>query len=619
MAISKNKKISYSKLQSLLIKQPFLVWSSIDSLENEEDEDDIFDFDDFLDVEVETTTISQVQAKMFGSVEKKFITKYSDEHNAILIVGQNNEERYSNTIKALFDKSIDVLINPVFMIQYNGYKIIANYSIFSKREMKISNFKISTSTKRKDIIKFFYDYHFFTFFKNLFNKDDFEENYKFKLGDDNSWLQKEINDLEIIVLATKLFEKGEIDFFTSDHINTGTTSRSDSEAIKNWNFYDAQIKKVGKGLNAKGNNDEDHSIIDIVKSNCHKIIMFDDFKYYIDKIIELNESELYKSVQTISEKDVSVFAPEPEFKKILEINDSFYQGWSNKVIPKKYISENPDGNEMGIYLSELETAKQIIKLINKEVDIEISEENENIVKDLINKINKGINVWYDFEGFSLVEPPLRGILPFQQVVAQVSIITTEGTKKSDIGISDNFVYDTLNYTNDFFVDIINNIYNKKASNYIVFNRGYENARLKEMVANLNNSKHKCADECKEKVEEMINKTIDLADYFFCSVNKTPIITIPSLKGMYSIKKIEKFITEKKANLLSMEFSNIAYSTLEIKNGTQAMDILNNRALGNIGDASWKEQVEYLKQYCENDVKSMITVYYLIESHIKTPR
>ena len=43
----------------------------------------------------------------------------------------------------------------------------------------------------------------------------------------------------------------------------------------------------------------------------------------------------------------------------------------------------------------------------------------------------------------------------------------------------------------------------------------------------------------------------------------------------------------------------------------AMNKAMQRYLNTIGDQEWKANVKMLKEYCENDVKAMIMVYYFI--------
>lgn len=81
--------------------------------------------------------------------------------------------------------------------------------------------------------------------------------------------------------------------------------------------------------------------------------------------------------------------------------------------------------------------------------------------------------------------------------------------------------------------------------------------------------------------------------------------IYELWGKTSIKKIEHIITENKFKLRHIIKP---YKTLEIQNGSMALEESISRKLGIIGDKAWEAKIEYLKEYCENDVMAMIMTY-----------
>lgn len=87
-----------------------------------------------------------------------------------------------------------------------------------------------------------------------------------------------------------------------------------------------------------------------------------------------------------------------------------------------------------------------------------------------------------------------------------------------------------------------------------------------------------------------------------------------LKNKYSIKKIENFIT---SNDLQLKTRIKPYKTLEIQNGTMAMNEAIKRHAGITGEFAWKDITENLKEYCENDVVAMIMVYELIMEIFRT--
>lgn len=279
----------------------------------------------------------------------------------------------------------------------------------------------------------------------------------------------------------------------------------------------------------------------------------------------------------------------------------------------------------------------------------------NIIKNI--HIKDALISWYDYEGFSDIFPPVDGIASYNQVVCQVSVITTKnGIEQS----CENIVKDPKNITCQDFVEIIDAIYKDKCHYYVVYNKGYENTRNNEilklvrnkifneldlefgkwLMQRYNNTLESAYKLFAHKIEHINSNTIDLADvftpkkldddqsqntfYFSQEANEIKIINnvtkpqtslpiayiqLSYLKSFYSIKKIEKFITE---NNIKVKNIITPYSTLKIQKGTMAMKEAINRFLEATNDSVWENNiVPELKKYCENDVRAMIMVYDLI--------
>ncbi|MCT4469878.1 DUF2779 domain-containing protein [Mycoplasma sp. HS2188] len=90
--------------------------------------------------------------------------------------------------------------------------------------------------------------------------------------------------------------------------------------------------------------------------------------------------------------------------------------------------------------------------------------------------------------------------------------------------------------------------------------------------------------------------------------------IMELLGYTSIKKIEKIITKTKS-YFNYRTQIKEYATLEVKNGSAALEIAINRNNGNTSDLQWAHIAEKLKEYCHNDVVAMIAVYEFILAFI----
>lgn len=127
----------------------------------------------------------------------------------------------------------------------------------------------------------------------------------------------------------------------------------------------------------------------------------------------------------------------------------------------------------------------------------------------------------------------------------------------------------------------------------------------------NNLKKYSFDDIKEKIvllKKDMSKNIDVCN------TKLAFVFTNYLKNKYSIKKIENFIT---SNDLQLKTRIKPYKTLEIQNGTMAMNEAIKRHAGITGEFAWQEISKSLKEYCENDVIAMIMVYELIMEIFRT--
>ncbi|WP_165381413.1 UU173 family protein [Mycoplasmopsis phocirhinis] len=110
------------------------------------------------------------------------------------------------------------------------------------------------------------------------------------------------------------------------------------------------------------------------------------------------------------------------------------------------------------------------------------------------------------------------------------------------------------------------------------------------------------------IEEYTKLSNKITDKAFNGKIKS--IRIMELLGYTSIKKIEKIITKTKT-YFNYRNQIKEYSTLEVKNGSMALEIAINRNSGNTNDEQWNYLSQKLKEYCHNDVVAMIVVYEFI--------
>ena len=302
--------------------------------------------------------------------------------------------------------------------------------------------------------------------------------------------------------------------------------------------------------------------------------------------------------------------------KLLEMNFEF-AGWNGNIFKKEWIFEyfNEDCQEAYApwiakkkYMSYKESleVKYIKDLKSPAIDKSKMGDYEKLKK--ANKV-----IWYDFEGFSMPYPIIDKSLPYHQIVFQVSVIKTVNNKEVDL---ENLVIDPKNIKVSDFVKIIDAVYDKDAEYYVVYNKGYEIPRMKKMVQYMrSHGMAKEANECQRKVDEIEAKTIDLMILFkitsgkFLGSGKEPAIILDGQKGNASIKNVEKYITGKN---IQLPRPIKQYSSLNVKNGGEAMRTAIERFIGVIGDEKWKSILDDLKEYCENDVRAMIMVYDYVE-------
>jgi hypothetical protein len=131
----------------------------------------------------------------------------------------------------------------------------------------------------------------------------------------------------------------------------------------------------------------------------------------------------------------------------------------------------------------------------------------------------------------------------------------------------------LTITVEDFKDIIDNIFNDSDNSYVVYNKSFECSRLNEMAVLINDPEYT------KKIEIIINNIFDLCD-FFNPYND--LITIQELKGYYSIKNILSVIQENANHIFGM-VQALDYHTLDIQNGSEAMNKTIRRFFGLIND------------------------------------
>ncbi|MGZ9453624.1 DUF2779 domain-containing protein [Mycoplasma sp. AC157] len=591
--------------------QKYFIWNKIDTQKNDFDIDEEEQSEKFWDavnfselLNEENLNYVSTRASVFTSLEREFenfIQQKYGINNVYVVKSKNSEEAIIETENILKNNKYKVILYPVFKYE----NAIAKPTLIDLKNKKISILKLSTSTKRKDILRPFWDF----------------------------WITNKIVKLENISLfllnLSEESKKNEKDFSEVFYLNINKTKKSLSKSMeKELNndlfFYKTIIYQQGLTPQEydsmiKGEFVPENNIYAMISSRTLPINSKKN-EYYdfetIEEIIEnINEAKSINDFDNLTIEDNSLFGTNSDFNDILSLKEPTIFGYSGNILKKEKIISLIENKNIASIKTQLNDNFLYSQINSQDIKIFKSAELENII-DILNDKNKRI-VWYDFEGFSLPYPPMNGVLPYQQLVFQLSIKETLGNKIiSNNFENENVVYDPQKLTIKTFEEIITKIYSNKADYFVVFNKGYELTRIKEMLKLIEKEDLQMHQKLSNYFAHIVKNTIDLADFFsgYSETRKNlPFIFIPELKGFYSIKKIEKYITK---HNIKLEHLITPYVELEIQNGLSAMNKAIARYIGFIGDKEWQEIKKDLKKYCENDVMAMIMVKDFINFLIK---
>ncbi|MGZ9429014.1 DUF2779 domain-containing protein [Mycoplasma sp. 1012] len=591
--------------------QKYFIWNKIDTQKNDFDIDEEEQSEKFWDavnfselLNEENLNFVSTRASVFTSLEREFENFIQQKYrinNVYVVKSKNNEEAIIETENILRNNKYKVILYPVFKYK----NAIAKPTLIDLENKKISILKLSTSTKRKDILRPFWDF----------------------------WITNKIIKLENISLfllnLSEESKKDSKDFSEVFYLNINKTKKSLSKSMeKELNndlfFYKTIIYQQGLTPQEydsmiKGEFVPENNIYAMISSRTLPINSKKD-EYYdfetIEEIIEnINEAKSINDFDNLTTEDNSLFGTNSDFNDILSLKEPTIFGYSGNILKKEKIISLIENKNIASIKTQLSDNFLYSQINSQDIKIFKSAELENII-DILNDKNKRI-VWYDFEGFSLPYPPMNGVLPYQQLVFQLSIKETLGNKIiSNNFENENVVYDPQKLTIKTFEEIITKIYSNKADYFVVFNKGYELTRIKEMLKLIEKEDLQMHQKLSNYFSHIVKNTIDLADFFsgYSETRKNlPFIFIPELKGFYSIKKIEKYITK---HNIKLDHLITPYVELEIQNGLSAMNKAIARYIGFIGDKEWQEIKKNLKKYCENDVMAMIMVKDFINFLIK---
>ena len=227
-------------------------------------------------------------------------------------------------------------------------------------------------------------------------------------------------------------------------------------------------------------------------------------------------------------------------------------------------------------------------------------------KKMIDKL-KPKKVYFDFESINSAIRVIDNSFPFTQAITQCSIVKDHG-KGVQNEKCNNLVQDPNLIDLNWFKKVVDDLYEGDEYSYIVYNQAFEKSRLKEIAQFIDE------EEYTKKINVIIENLYDLADFF--SPNKQ-LIVIRELGGFYSIKKVLPLV-EKYAYNFFVQAGCKDYKSLKIQNGLSCQQKTTARFFNSLNDEQWKELVENISIYCENDVRAMIAVEYFVIDVYQNP-
>ncbi len=529
-------------------------------------------------------------------IEKKaieFIKKQNQDCNFVVInVNDKYEARIKKTNEAIAKNAI------VFFPVFEYKKCLATPLYYDSENKTIGILNCSSKSSLKNIIRFYFEVKV--------------------MRSQNISVNKCVHILPKF-RHRKNVKANELDFISSEYCKATKSKSQNSAAVKKKNYSEEILQARFAGIPNPSekksenrltiiehiNNDlstvNRDSFFDIQKDDF--VCTFKQFVYYAENFESISELNNLEKIITIKDTNDR-----------LDLKLDFYRLLVKKIIPEYTFSSK-------IVLKRKINNLEQTSLADRDF-LEFYENNKIAINPKILEHpeylklveNKAKIVWFDFEGFSKPTPIIDYNPAYNQLISQTSIIKTINNEIIEKETND-FVYDPLNYNYKTLVKIVNDLYDKNAEHYVVFNKSYEKSRLieiKEMLENYceDGSIDKLTYESQsQKINEVNSKIIDIADFFNGKTAASKYINLGFTKGLYSIKKIELFVSNSKLKLKHMI---TPYHELAVKNGGMALQIATARAFNAIKDREWEQKEIQLKKYCHNDVMAMIMTFDLIQ-------
>ena len=572
-----------------------------------------------------------VSGRIIDQEVKKFIISYhNDKYRENFLVHDFDNEKLSlkqnaEKVKSLIETNKHlILFQPVFIDTKRKILTKCDALVKYENELYLIETKATSTAKFHHILDLF------------FQKQVLEENLSPQTYDIN---------YQLCLIKYEYLDAYKVSFIISDTINLAKSVGIPNNIPDNELMDIKQKIKLGDGYTSTSKNTDkpigkdalyindvldltsdfiSHKTLNSNRVKTNKIEIMTAVRDNFDEVIK--QLWLVKTKLENHPKDMpEIFFPHANDKSVFKNTDMWLElrnlyaimGFNQFLYSGNVINQSPENlttftdnflNKKSINLSEFirvtdpDKKQKISSLFfNSNDDFFI---NDKECKELLNKL-KAKRVYFDFES---INPGIRVInnsLPFMQVVTQCSVIVADDTNP-DLNC-DNLMCDPQNITSSFFKEIVDSLYRGADYSYIVYNKTFEENRLKEMDRFIGEEEYSL------KIN-IINKNIfDLADFFKVSAVKQ-VVFIKELGGFYSIKKVLPLV-EKYAKEIFKETKCADYHDLDISNGVECQNKSLLRFYRALDDDEWAIVVENSKIYCENDVRAMIAVLYWVVNRL----
>ncbi len=550
-----------------------------------------------------------------------------------------NEQAFAQTLELIKENNNVILFQSVFIYtdpKDKTQKAIAKPDAIVKNDGKLVliETKGTTSTKFIHLLDIYYQ-------KNIINE-------ALKILEN----EPKIDQYKLCIVKYEKCLVHDVTFVLVDRCNFGKNSIKPTDKQLEEATSDLQKEQLKQYVKELINDQEDFDIYSLL--NKGENIYFQTkkrFNGYIEKFNNFlsDENKFWEIInelfeyQPIDPKELT-FQPCKEYKS--EIKDTDY--WTS-IRDYYYISNNPDlfpfqfsGNLIdykkalllyskikGSNISfesflneackktETYSPKNLLLIYNgylKQNSLIISngycswkEQAHDYVKKLRNK-----KVYFDFESLNSAIRVVDGYYPFMQTVNQVSVIFDHGDSKLSEPVA--IVIDPKDGINkQHFKQIIDailpskNLEECKDYHYVVFNDGFEVPRLNEMANYIDEKEYY------DKVNVITSNIFDIAEWFTISAKRNDFVVFKELKGFYSIKKVLPLVEKYKPEIFKQTgCKNYKTELTKIQNGSDAQNASTRRFFNKLTEQEWEDNVSHLKEYCNNDVRAMIAVEYLVK-------